>query len=112
MKTNLIIFIILITSQFTMAKGTSWYYTQWILSSGVKVSDCSEIKGGYKEFVKKVEPQLRSTGMDQCIESNSQGLNTNALICTSPSSSGNMISGFWFDKKVTCEAKAKEMKTK
>lgn len=94
------------------AKEASWYYTQWIMSSGVKISDCSEINGGYDTFVKKLKPQMKSLGMDDCMESNSQGLKTNMLICPSPSNNGNMISGFWFKDKDQCEQKKKEMESK
>lgn len=103
---------ILFAGSGVSAKETSWYYTYWIMSSSFKITDCSEVKGGYNEFVKKLRPQLESMGMDTCTESNSYGLKTNALICPSPSHNGNMITGYWFKGKSECESKVKEARSK
>jgi hypothetical protein len=109
MKIILLSLFLLIAVEAKANKESSWYYTQWIMSSGVKVSDCSEIKGGYKEFVSKLKSQLKDMS---CIESNSQGLKTNVLICPSAEQNGNMISGFWFKNKAECQSKSKEMSSK
>jgi hypothetical protein len=108
----LVAFLVLLGGTFADAKGTSWYFTQWILSSGVKISDCSQIQGGYEAFLKKLKPQMKSMGMDDCMESNSQGFKTNVLICPSPSHNGNSISGYWFKDKKECETKKNEMESK
>lgn len=102
---------ILFISIVANANESSWYYTHWILSSGQKITDCAEVKGGYSDFVKKVKPKLESM-TDTCTESNSYGLKTNALICPSRSHDGNMITGYWFKSKSECESKVKEARSK
>ena len=111
MKT-LIIFLCLWGGSFAEAKEVSWYFTQWVLSSGVKTSDCSQLQGGYDAFIKKLKPQMKSMGMDECAESNFQGFKTNVLICPSPSHNGNSISGYWFKDKKECDTKKKETESK
>lgn len=105
-------FLVLLGGNFAEAKEASWYFTQWILNSGVKTTDCSQIQGGYDAFVKKLKPQMKSMGMDECMESNAQGFKTNVLICPSPSHNGNSISGYWFKDKTDCETKKNEMGSK
>lgn len=104
--------IALMISYVANAAEASWYFTQWIMTSGVKVTDCEKVQGGYGVFVKDLETKMRSMGMDQCLESNAQGLKTNILICPDPTHNGNAVSGFWFKDKGACDKKANELRSK
>lgn len=105
MKNKLIFILVLLASNSLWAgEPVSWGYTQMIMDSGVKTMDCEKVTGGYKGYLKKMKDYGNRLGMSPCTESNSQGFNTNVIMCPSPQRIGNGITGFWFKDKAACEA--------
>ena len=74
------------------------------MNSGTRILSCTEVNGGYEEFVQKFKKDMQSMKMKECTETNKMGLKTNIVMCPDPSNNGNMISATWFQNKENCEA--------